>query len=110
MRSSSASARLGLPLAVDDYGTGYSALGYLCDLPFDELKIDRRFVAQISEGVRSSAIVRSIGLAGWTSHRPVTASAGARSTRPTVRTASSAMQTADPTHQTQIASRTATST
>ena len=39
---------LGLRIAVDDYGTGYCALAYLRDLPIDELKIDRSFVAQVT--------------------------------------------------------------
>jgi diguanylate cyclase len=51
--------RLGLRIAVDDYGTGYSALAYLRDLPVDELKIDRSFIAEISADRRSAAIVRS---------------------------------------------------
>jgi diguanylate cyclase (GGDEF)-like protein len=50
---------LGLRIAVDDYGTGYSALAYLRDLPIDELKIDRSFVAHVTADRRSAAIVNS---------------------------------------------------
>jgi diguanylate cyclase len=49
----------GCRIALDDYGTGYSALAYLRDLPVDELKLDRSFVAGISTDPRSAAIVRS---------------------------------------------------
>jgi diguanylate cyclase len=51
--------RLGLRIAVDDYGTGYCALAYLRDLPVDELKIDRSFTARVTADPRSAAIVRS---------------------------------------------------
>jgi len=50
---------LGLRIAVDDYGTGYCALAYLRDLPVDELKIDRSFIATVTTDRRSAAIVRS---------------------------------------------------
>lgn len=35
----------GVGLAIDDFGSGYSSLKQLRDLPFDELKIDRRFIS-----------------------------------------------------------------
>jgi EAL domain-containing protein (putative c-di-GMP-specific phosphodiesterase class I) len=50
---------LGLRIAVDDYGTGYCSLAYLRDLPIDELKIDRSFIAALTQDPRSGAIVSS---------------------------------------------------
>jgi diguanylate cyclase (GGDEF)-like protein len=50
---------LGVRIALDDYGTGYCALAYLRDLPVDELKLDRSFVARVTTDPRSAAIVRS---------------------------------------------------
>ncbi len=50
---------LGLRLAVDDYGTGYSSLAYLRELPVDELKLDRSFVTHLRSDARAAAIVRS---------------------------------------------------
>ncbi|GGN82458.1 hypothetical protein GCM10010112_59870 [Actinoplanes lobatus] len=50
---------MGVRLAVDDYGTGYSSLGYLQVLPADDLKLDRAFVSRCGTDPRSAAIVHS---------------------------------------------------
>jgi EAL domain-containing protein (putative c-di-GMP-specific phosphodiesterase class I) len=47
----------GCGVAIDDYGTGYSSLNYLSRLPCDTLKIDRTFVAAISQSPESLALV-----------------------------------------------------
>jgi diguanylate cyclase (GGDEF)-like protein len=52
-------ADLGVRLAVDDYGTGYSSLEYLLKLPINEIKLDRAFCANIVTELRATAIVRS---------------------------------------------------
>ncbi len=56
---------LGVALSLDDFGTGYSPLTYLRQLPIDEIKIDRSFVAGLPEARESAAITRAIiALAG----------------------------------------------
>jgi diguanylate cyclase (GGDEF)-like protein len=51
--------QLGVRIAVDDYGTGYSSLAYLREFPVDELKLDKSFVVNLDEDPLSAAIVRS---------------------------------------------------
>ena len=49
----------GVCVAIDDYGTGYSSLAYLKDLPVNELKLDRSFVADLTASSQSATIVQS---------------------------------------------------
>jgi diguanylate cyclase (GGDEF)-like protein len=51
---------LGVLFAMDDFGTGYSSLSYLLSFPFHKIKIDRCFVAALSDNHESHAIVRAI--------------------------------------------------
>lgn len=49
----------GMQISIDDYGTGFSSLAYLRNLPVHELKIDRSLVANVAEDDRSRKIVAS---------------------------------------------------
>jgi diguanylate cyclase (GGDEF)-like protein len=51
---------LGVQLAIDDFGTGHSSLAHLHTLPVDEIKIDKRFLANLGHDASAAAIVRSI--------------------------------------------------
>jgi diguanylate cyclase (GGDEF)-like protein/PAS domain S-box-containing protein len=51
---------LGVRLAVDDFGTGYAALGYLRRFPVSTLKIDRSFVAGLGHSPDDQALVEAI--------------------------------------------------
>ncbi|MBN9333776.1 bifunctional diguanylate cyclase/phosphodiesterase, partial [Devosia sp.] len=50
----------GVRIVIDDFGTGYSSLSNLRTFPFDKIKIDRSFIAAMSEDKHARAIVRSI--------------------------------------------------
>jgi diguanylate cyclase (GGDEF)-like protein len=55
---------LGVKLALDDFGRGYSSLGYLNVLPIDTIKVDQSFIATLTDDPRSERIVTAIiGLA-----------------------------------------------
>lgn len=52
--------RLGVSVAIDDFGSGYSSLSYLHSLPFDCLKIDRGFVKNVLDDKKSEAVIASV--------------------------------------------------
>jgi diguanylate cyclase (GGDEF)-like protein/PAS domain S-box-containing protein len=52
--------KMGVRISIDDFGTVYSSLSYLKQLPADILKIDKSFVAGLGKEVENTAIVRMI--------------------------------------------------
>lgn len=63
----------GIRISLDDFGTGYSSLSQLRTLPFDRLKIDRSFVAEIASEKADGELVRAIVSLGKGLALPVTA-------------------------------------
>jgi EAL domain-containing protein (putative c-di-GMP-specific phosphodiesterase class I) len=53
---------MGFRLAMDDFGTGYSSLTYIRNFPFNIIKIDRSFVADLGKNTGAQAIIRAIVL------------------------------------------------
>ncbi len=51
---------LGVRIAMDDFGTGYSSLSYLQSFPFDKIKIDQTFIANLDRNPQSAAIIRAV--------------------------------------------------
>lgn len=55
---------LGIRIAIDDYGTGFTSLAHVRSLPIDELKIDKSFVQGLQEGMDNHELIKMIcGLA-----------------------------------------------
>jgi diguanylate cyclase (GGDEF)-like protein/PAS domain S-box-containing protein len=52
--------RLGVRVAIDDFGVGFSSLSYLKNFAVDTLKIDRSFISSLLAGSRDEAIVKAI--------------------------------------------------
>src|SRR5467141_2540367 len=59
---------LGISIVLDDFGTGYSSLSYLRMFPFDQIKIDRSFVSELSSNTDCAAIVSAVAGLGRSLH------------------------------------------
>ena len=57
---------LGVSIAMDDFGTGWSSLAHLWRFPFGKLKIDRAFVAELGQDPRLQPIVATVVALGRT--------------------------------------------
>jgi diguanylate cyclase (GGDEF) domain len=51
---------MGFPVSMDDFGSGYSSLNLLKDLPFDTLKIDGEFFRNVTDADRANVVVKNI--------------------------------------------------
>ena len=51
---------LGIRIAMDDFGTGFSSISYLHRFPFDKIKIDRCFIKNLPEDIGSVATTKAI--------------------------------------------------
>lgn len=56
----------GISFSMDDFGTAYSSLAYLKQLPLDQLKIDQSFIRDLGDNSSNAALVQSIILMGRT--------------------------------------------
>lgn len=57
-------AGIGVQAAIDDFGSGYSSLSYVQQLPVTKLKIDRAFMADVPRDTKNAALVRAaVGMA-----------------------------------------------
>ena len=64
---------LGVRIAMDDFGTGYSSLSYLQAFPFDKIKIDRSFIANLGHSQQAATIIRAVIALGRGLDMPVVA-------------------------------------
>jgi EAL domain-containing protein (putative c-di-GMP-specific phosphodiesterase class I) len=64
---------LGIGVALDDFGTGYSSLETLRAFPFDKIKLDRFFAAELEGNIQSTAILRAVLALGKSLSIPILA-------------------------------------
>jgi diguanylate cyclase (GGDEF)-like protein len=64
---------LGISVALDDFGTGYSSLETLRSFPFDKIKLDHTFTAELERNAQSTAIIRAVVALGKSLSIPVLA-------------------------------------
>jgi predicted signal transduction protein with EAL and GGDEF domain len=55
---------IGVRIAMDDFGVGYSSLSYFQSFPFDKIKLDRSFISGLSDGNSALAILRAVASLG----------------------------------------------
>ncbi len=55
---------IGFSLSLDDFGTGFSSIGYLRQLPFNKLKIDRSYIKDIERDPEAAALTQTIASLG----------------------------------------------
>jgi diguanylate cyclase (GGDEF)-like protein/PAS domain S-box-containing protein len=63
----------GVRIAMDDFGTGYSSLSYLQSFPFDKMKIDQTFIANVGHSQQAATIIRAVIALGRGLDLPVVA-------------------------------------
>ena len=64
---------LGVCVALDDFGTGYSSLETLRAFPFDKIKLDQVFAAELESSPQATAIIRAVLALGKSLSIPVLA-------------------------------------
>jgi EAL domain-containing protein (putative c-di-GMP-specific phosphodiesterase class I) len=64
---------VGVTLAIDDFGIGYSSMNYLKKLPFNTLKIDRCFISEAPNAEQDKAIITTIAQLAENLHMSVVA-------------------------------------
>jgi EAL domain-containing protein (putative c-di-GMP-specific phosphodiesterase class I) len=55
---------LGVKIALDDFGAGYSSLQHLRRFPFNKLKIDREFITDCTAEVQSATVIHAVASIG----------------------------------------------
>jgi len=53
-------SKMGLRISLDDFGTGFSSLSHIIDLPIDELKLDRTFIHNFHKDAKRQNVIQNI--------------------------------------------------